>query len=103
MTLIKRLQTICEAETLKADMRNLTYLVKVTSGDLRSCLNTLQVVRSQTSVVSETAIEAAAMVGMKDNGTSVQSVLSKLFKLPRKSKDNATGLDHFLINVFLLL
>lgn len=91
MTIIKRLQTICDMEKLKADLRNLTFLVKIASGDLRSCLNTLQAVQSQSSVASESAIKSAAMVGMKDTGTSVQSVLSKLFKLPRKTKEGESG------------
>ncbi|KAH9814323.1 P-loop containing nucleoside triphosphate hydrolase protein [Melampsora americana] len=91
MTIIKRLQTICDLEKLKADLRNLTFLVKIASGDLRSCLNTLQAVQSQSGVASESAIKSAAMVGMKDTGTSVQSVLSKLFKLPRKAKEGESG------------
>ena len=41
--LVKRLQDICDRETLSADLRVLTSLVEVTSGDIRSCLNTLQV------------------------------------------------------------
>ncbi|KAG0140419.1 hypothetical protein CROQUDRAFT_136699 [Cronartium quercuum f. sp. fusiforme G11] len=90
MTLIKRLKTICDAEKLKTDIRNLTFLVRMASGDLRSCLNTLQLVQSQTNVVSETAIKSAAMVGMKDIGASVQSILSKVFKLPKKAKEGET-------------
>ena len=41
--LVKRLREICDRETLVADMRVLTALVEVTTGDVRSCLNTLQV------------------------------------------------------------
>ena len=41
--LVKRLRDICERETLLADLRVLTGLVEMTSGDVRSCLNTLQV------------------------------------------------------------
>ncbi|EGG05240.1 uncharacterized protein MELLADRAFT_36957 [Melampsora larici-populina 98AG31] len=93
MTIIKRLQTICDMEKLKADLRNLTFLVKIASGDLRSCLNTLQAVQSQSSVASESAIRSAAIVGMKDVGTSVRSILSKLFKLPKKAKEGESGLD----------
>lgn len=91
MTLIKRLKTICESENMKADVRNLTLLVKLAGGDLRSCLNTLQLVQSQTNVVSDTAIKNAAMAGMKDIGTSVQNILSKVFKLPKKAKEGESG------------
>jgi hypothetical protein len=41
--LVKRLREICDRETLSADLRVLATLVELTSGDVRSCLNTLQV------------------------------------------------------------
>lgn len=41
--LIKRLREICDREGLEADLRVLTQLAEMTSGDVRSCLNTLQV------------------------------------------------------------
>ena len=41
--LVQRLREICDRESLLADMRVLSSLVEVTSGDVRSCLNTLQV------------------------------------------------------------
>ena len=41
--LVKRLREICERERLQADSRALSALVGVAQGDLRGCLNTLQV------------------------------------------------------------
>lgn len=41
--LVKRLKDICEGEQLKTDHKSLTVLVEVAEGDMRSCLNTLQV------------------------------------------------------------
>ena len=41
--LVRRLRDICERERLKADSRALTALVGIAQGDLRGCLNTLQV------------------------------------------------------------
>lgn len=41
--LVKRLKDICEVEQLRADHKSLTTLVEVAEGDMRSCLNTLQV------------------------------------------------------------
>jgi DNA polymerase III delta prime subunit len=41
--LTKRLRTICEVESMKAENKHLTLLVETAEGDLRSCLNTLQV------------------------------------------------------------
>jgi DNA polymerase III delta prime subunit len=43
IAVVKRLRTICEEQSLRADSRALTTLVGVTRGDLRGCLNTLQV------------------------------------------------------------
>lgn len=41
--LVKRLRDICEGESLKAESRALSTLVGIAQGDLRGCLNTLQV------------------------------------------------------------
>lgn len=41
--LVARLREICDRERLTADLRVLTALVDLTGGDVRSCLNTLQV------------------------------------------------------------
>lgn len=41
--LVKRLRDICDKEQLKTDHKGLTTLVEVAEGDMRSCLNTLQV------------------------------------------------------------
>lgn len=41
--LVRRLSTICTEEGLGAGSKDLTMLAEVAEGDLRSCLNTLQV------------------------------------------------------------
>ena len=41
--LVHRLRSICVEEGLGADSKNLTMLTEIAEGDLRSCLNTLQV------------------------------------------------------------
>lgn len=43
--IVARLREICDREKLSADTRVLTTLVELTGGDVRSCLNTLQVSR----------------------------------------------------------
>lgn len=42
-SLVVRLRDICKREGLQSDTRSLNTLVEMTSGDVRSCLNTLQV------------------------------------------------------------
>lgn len=41
--IVTRLRNICADEGLKADTKSLTLLTEIAEGDLRSCLNTLQV------------------------------------------------------------
>jgi chromosome transmission fidelity protein 18 len=94
LTVVKRLQTICKSEKLVADLNNLNYLVKLASGDLRSCLNTLQFISTQSTTLTDQIIKAALESSVKDSGSSVQTVLSHLFKIPVKksaSKNDASG------------
>lgn len=86
--IVKRLQTICKSEKLIADLKNLSYLVKIASGDLRSCLNTLQFISSQSKVLNDKMIKSAVEAAVKDSGSSIQTVLSHLFRIPSK---NTTG------------
>lgn len=44
MSIAKRLQDICDLEGLDSDLRTLSMLAETTDGDIRSCLNTLQVI-----------------------------------------------------------
>ena len=101
--LVKRLRDICERERLKADSRALTALVGIAQGDLRGCLNTLQVCfltyrMSQESLphlslqflkrrgaeVTEVVVRQATH-GMKEADASQISVLNDLFRpLQRK-------------------
>lgn len=93
---VKRLREVCELEGLNADSRALATLVGVARGDLRGCLNTLQVglenctlyqivlnnsrqfVKSRNEEVTESVIRAAT-VGMKEAEGTVTSVLNSLF------------------------
>ncbi|CAE6360318.1 unnamed protein product [Rhizoctonia solani] len=76
--LTNRLRDICIEESLRADTRALTALVTVTQGDLRACINTLQLIKSRSDTVSENDISRAT-AGMKETETSVQSVWNDLF------------------------
>ncbi|WAQ87280.1 hypothetical protein PtA15_8A184 [Puccinia triticina] len=100
LTIVKRLQTICKSEKLLADLNNLNYLVKLASGDLRSCLNTLQFISTQSTTLTDQIIKSAVEASVKDSGSSIQTVLSHLFKIPvRKSaskKDPSGSKDVYL-------
>ncbi|KAL7419625.1 Chromosome transmission fidelity protein 18 [Cryptotrichosporon argae] len=91
--LVRRLREVCEAEHLQADLRVLTALVDLTSGDVRSCLNTLQFIKSKSSTVSEAAIKSSA-VGAKDTGTSLQTVWDALLvPMGAKQRRKQLGID----------
>lgn len=86
-------------------------LAEVAEGDLRSCLNTLQVrflclspwlwlrlipfsvsqqfIKRKSTVVDAEAIKSH-IVGMKDSGTSSTVVLERLFKKPPRKKGEST-------------
>lgn len=107
--LVKRLRDICDRETLSADLRVLTALVEITSGDVRSCLNTLQVRRSKKSppnkaeliqfikarspTVTEENVRNSS-VGLKDTGTTLHSVWSSLtLPISAKVRRKTIGID----------
>lgn len=98
MHLVKRLREICERERLKVDSRALTSLVGIAQGDLRGCLNTLQVYfllyrispnREVTFISSQflkrrgvevtESVVRKATHGMKEADASQISVLNDLF------------------------
>ncbi|PPQ73595.1 hypothetical protein CVT26_010493 [Gymnopilus dilepis] len=89
--LVKRLKEICAIEGLKADSRALSTLVSVAKGDLRGCLNTLQFVKTRNEDVTESVIRKATS-GMKEEDSSVQSVLNNLFTPLSKKRVKELGL-----------
>ncbi|SGZ06610.1 BQ5605_C031g10956 [Microbotryum silenes-dioicae] len=122
--LVKRLRTICDEEGLGADSKNLTMLAEVAEGDLRSCLNTLQVgghgnstsvcfcareigwlmsrgfsppqfIKRRSTHVDEKAIRST-IVGLKDTGTSATQVIDRLFKKPPRKKGGGNSDDRFV-------
>ncbi|KLT43446.1 P-loop containing nucleoside triphosphate hydrolase protein [Cutaneotrichosporon oleaginosum] len=76
--LVERLRQICDRERLKADLRVLTLLVDLAGADVRSCLNTLQFIKSRSPVVTTDAIKSSS-VGAKDSGTTLNTVWNALF------------------------
>ncbi|EKM54246.1 uncharacterized protein PHACADRAFT_210061 [Phanerochaete carnosa HHB-10118-sp] len=86
--LVNRLREICELEGLKAQSCALTTLVGLAQGDLRGCLNTLQLIRARNEEVTENVIRSAT-TGMKEAEVSQTAVLNDLFTpLPhRRAKE----------------
>ncbi|CCM00527.1 uncharacterized protein FIBRA_02561 [Fibroporia radiculosa] len=82
--LVRRLRDICEIEGLRTESRALTTLVGVAQGDLRGCLNMLQLMKARGRDVTEPAVRTAT-AGMKETEASQTSVLNDLFTpMPRR-------------------
>ncbi|WVO24366.1 uncharacterized protein IAS62_005731 [Cryptococcus decagattii] len=89
-SLVVRLRDICQREGLQADTRSLNTLVEMTSGDVRSCLKTLQFIKSKSPVVTEEAIRATSL-GLKDTSTTLQTAWNALFVPLAAKKRRAQG------------
>ncbi|KAJ7632861.1 P-loop containing nucleoside triphosphate hydrolase protein [Roridomyces roridus] len=88
---VTRLREVCEIEGLKADSRALNTLVGIARGDLRGCLNTLQLLKSRNEEVTETVIRNAT-VGMKEADGSMLSVVTDLFTPLTRKRVKELGL-----------
>jgi chromosome transmission fidelity protein 18 len=78
---------------MSADTRGLAALVEITEGDVRSCLNTLQFIKSRTSEVTEKTVRTTA-VGLKDGGASLHGVWHNLFVPLSSKKKRQNGIKH---------
>ncbi|KAL4077289.1 P-loop containing nucleoside triphosphate hydrolase protein [Scleroderma yunnanense] len=90
--IVRRLREICEIEELNVDVRALSTLVNIAKGDLRSCLNTLQFIKSKNKDVTEPLIRRAT-AGMKEADSTISAALNEIFASfsPRRAKDLAMG------------
>ncbi|KAI7865408.1 hypothetical protein BDF14DRAFT_1997167 [Spinellus fusiger] len=85
LTIARRLQEICDAEDLQADLRTLCMLTDMTHGDIRSCINTLQFIRGKSHSFTREMIGKSGL-GQKDMSKSLFSVWDELFTAPSGSR-----------------
>ena len=106
---VKRLRDVCDAEGLGADSRALSTLVGIAFGDLRACLNTLQVrhrlnfvhlvvlwsslqfIKTRSQDVTEQLVRSAT-AGMKEADTNFLNVLTDLFCPMNKKRVKERGM-----------
>ncbi|KAJ9109280.1 hypothetical protein QFC21_000609 [Naganishia friedmannii] len=96
--IVNRLRQICEKERVKADTRGLTRLAEMTNSDVRSCLNTLQFMKSRSLEITEKTLRQSS-IGMKDSGASLNVVWHNLFvpvSTKGKRKENGVGKDSYV-------
>ncbi|OCH85001.1 P-loop containing nucleoside triphosphate hydrolase protein [Obba rivulosa] len=89
--LVRRLRDVCANEGLRADSRALTALVGMAQGDLRGCLNTLQLLKARGKEVTEPAVRRAT-AGMKEAEASLTTVLNDLFSPLSRKRAKELGL-----------
>lgn len=80
-SLVFRLKAICAKEALKVDDHTLSVLVQMADGDVRCCLNTLQLARSRSGELSHEAL-LAMPVGHRDVAKGALDLWKQVFVLP---------------------
>ncbi|CDS02957.1 hypothetical protein LRAMOSA00359 [Lichtheimia ramosa] len=80
-TIAKRLLSICENEGLETDERALSLLVEMTGGDIRSCMNVLQLIHSRSNVFTRDMVKNEEF-GNKDLGKPLFTVWEEIFNAP---------------------
>lgn len=89
--LTRRLKQICEQEDIPADSKGLITLVDICQGDIRSCLNVLQLMQSDRSGLTadtfrqpsdgdEMNDSVSLALGVKDGNVGIHQVWSLLFQ-----------------------
>eukprot|EP01133_Synstelium_polycarpum_P016345 gene16345-19443_t len=87
--LLSRLREICQAEGFKTDDTALSMLIKSTGYDIRSCLNSLQFIKTKSSELNTTILKdksVSSVIGQKD----MEKGLFELWKSVFSSSSNDT-------------
>ncbi|KAJ2840117.1 Chromosome transmission fidelity protein 18 [Coemansia sp. 'formosensis'] len=82
--LAKRLEEVCEAEGVPTDAWGLVELAKQNEGDIRSCLNSLQMISARTKKIDSETLRSSA-IGVKDVQRSLFSIWAMIFTRPDAS------------------
>ncbi|KAJ2464560.1 Chromosome transmission fidelity protein 18, partial [Coemansia sp. RSA 2322] len=82
--LAKRLEEVCETEGVAADSWGLVELAKQNEGDIRSCLNSLQIISARAQKVDSDCLKTAS-IGVKDVQRSLFAIWAMLFTRPDAS------------------
>ncbi|KAJ2062411.1 Chromosome transmission fidelity protein 18 [Coemansia sp. S146] len=82
--LAKRLEEVCEAEGVPTDAWGLVELAKQNEGDIRSCLNSLQMISARASKIDSESLRSSA-IGVKDVQRSLFSIWAMIFTRPDSS------------------
>jgi chromosome transmission fidelity protein 18 len=78
-SLLPRLQKICHLENIKAEARALTLLVDSHDGDLRSCINTLQLLATRCDNLSLSFVQESLLKAKKEGSLTSHTVVEGVF------------------------
>ncbi|EPY50523.1 DNA replication factor C complex subunit Ctf18 [Schizosaccharomyces cryophilus OY26] len=78
-TLVGRLRSICRSQNLSIDSRSLTLLTDIYNSDIRSCLNSLQLLSLKSSSINQEMIK---YLQPKSNSSANSGLLSSLLHRP---------------------
>ena len=78
-SLLPRLQKICHLENIKADARALTLLADSHEGDLRSCINSLQLLATRCDNLSLPFVQECLQKAKKEGSLTAHSVVEEVF------------------------
>jgi chromosome transmission fidelity protein 18 len=78
-SLLPRLQKICHLENIKADARALTLLADSHEGDLRSCLNSLQLLSTRCDNLTLSFVQEALLKSKKEGTLTSHTVVEGVF------------------------
>jgi len=84
--LIPRLQKICHLEKIKADARALTLLADSNEGDLRSCINSLQLLATKCNNLTLNVVQDSLAKAKKEGSLDAHAVVEGVFA-KRTAKD----------------
>ncbi|KAI8323084.1 hypothetical protein GQ54DRAFT_297026 [Martensiomyces pterosporus] len=79
--LARRLEEVCEREGVAADSWSLLELAKQNEGDIRSCLNSLQIISAHAKTLSSESLKGNA-IGVKDVQRSLFTIWGMIFTKP---------------------
>jgi chromosome transmission fidelity protein 18 len=105
-SLLPRLQKICHLEKIKADARALTLLADSHEGDLRACINSLQLLSTRCDNLTLSFVQEALLKSKKEGTLTSHTVTEGVFA-KRTAKEmrrlNLTGQieAHRVVNDFI--
>jgi len=78
-SLLPRLQKICHLENIKADARALTLLADSHEGDLRSCINSLQLLSTRCDNLTLPFVQESLLKAKKEGSLTSHVVVEGIF------------------------